>query len=255
MTLPKTIDRLEDLPELVRDHYAQKDGVWTLTLLSNDEYAVTVAALDKERKTRRDIEAQLIDVKTQFEGIDRAEVETLREKVKSLDDKKYFDDHGLEELRARWTHEMKTDYGRQLAAKERDLQAEREQRQAIDQKWRRDKIDNALLAAASRAGVDKHAMEDAIARGRRVFVALDESENPIAKDGDDVKYGKDGVSPFTPDEYFLGLKLEAPHLWPPSSGSGAPVYHNGASRGVDYAAITSPTERLTAYRQAQGVKG
>ena len=254
MTLPKTIERPDDVPEIVRDHYAQKDGAWTLTLLSSEEVAVTVAALDKERKTRRDIEAQLLDIKTQFEGIDPAEVVTLREKVKSLDDKKYFDDHGLEELRSRWTHEMKTDYGRQLAAKDRELLAEREQRQAIDAKWRRDKIDNALLGAAARAGVAKYAMDDAVDRGRKIFLALDDKENPIAKDGDEIKYGKDGVTPFTPDEYFLGLKADAPHLWPPSSGGGATPTRNGAG-GVDYSTYSSPTERLTAYRQAQAKRG
>ena len=251
MALPKTIDRPEDVPEMARDHYAQKDGVWTLTLLSPDEHTVTLTALNRERKARQDIETQFVEFKTKFEGIDPDDVARLQDKVKSLDDKKYFDDHGLEELRARWTHEMKTDHGRQMAAKDRELTQARDAHQAIDRRWRADRIENALLNAASKAGVAKYALDDAIDRGRKIFVDVDEKGFPVAKDGDEIRYGKDGVTPFTPDEWITGLKPEAPHLWPPSSGGGAPQHHNGTPGGVDYTAISSPTERLTAFRQAQ----
>ncbi len=256
MALPKTIDRPEDVPEIARDHYAQKDGVWTLTLLSSDEHSGLVSALDKERKARRDVETQLSGLKTKFDGIEPEEVTQLRDKLKSFDDKQVYDKHGLEELVERRTHEMKTTHERQLAAKERELSTEREQRLSTDRKWREDRIETALLSAASKAGVSKTALADAVARGKRVFNALDEQGNAIAQEGDEIKYGKDGVSPYTPDEFVLALKVEAPHLWPPSSGGGAQNGHNtSAGNGIDYSKISSPTERLTKFREAQTAKG
>jgi hypothetical protein len=254
MALPATVERLEDLPELVREHYAQKEGVWTLTLLSPEEHNGLVTALNSERRLRRDADTQVTSLKTKFEGIEPDEFRAMQEKIASFADKEVYDKHGLEELVGRRTNEMKLTHERQMAAKDRELTAEREARQSLDRQWRSDRIETALLAAATKAGVDKGATPDAVARGRRVFQDLDEHGIPVAKDGEEVKYGKDGVSPFTPDEFMLNLKTEAPHLWPPSSGGGAPPQHGGVNGGIDYASISSPAERLTRFREAQAAR-
>ena len=35
MALPKTIERLDDVPEMAREHYGERDGVLTLTLMAS----------------------------------------------------------------------------------------------------------------------------------------------------------------------------------------------------------------------------
>jgi hypothetical protein len=257
MALPSTITRPEDVPEIARDHYAQKEGVWTLTLLNPEEHAGLVSALTKERTARRDVETQFSALKTKFEGIDPEEVAQLKTTVASYADKEVYDKHGLEELVGRRTHEMKTAHERQLALKDRELATEKEARAALDHQWRRDRIETALLSAISEAGIDKMAVEDAVARGQKVFTDLDEQGQAVAKTGEEIRYGKDGVTPLTPKEFFLTLKStgQAPHLWPASSGSGAQQGRGTGNNGVDYAQYTSPTERLTRWRQDHVARG
>ena len=197
-------------------------------------------------------------MKVKFEGIDPDEVSQLRERVRGLDEHEIYDRNGIEALVAKRTQSMKDEHARIDATKDREITQLKETVTTTDRKWRQDKIKTALLEAVNKAGVYEKAVDDAVQRGFRVFTDLDERDNVIARNGDDVRYGKDGVNPLTPNEWIQTVKAsgDAPHLWPPSSGGGAPAHHNGMPGGIDYAAITSPTERLTAYRQAQrGTRG
>jgi hypothetical protein len=120
----------------------------------------------------------------------------------------------------------------------------------LDKRWRQDRIKTALLDAAAKAGVTKGALPYAVQQGMTVFLDLDEKGNVISKQGEDIRYGKDGISPLTPEEWMLNLKTEAPFLWPPSGGSGAPAHHGGLGDGVDWNALP-PVERLTRHRELQ----
>jgi hypothetical protein len=251
MALRQSYQAAGEIPDALREHYGEKDGRWILqTDPPTDDVTGLKSALETERRLRRDADTQLTGLKTKFEGIDPDDVRKLKDRVKGLDEIDIYDKQGFEALLTKRTQSMKEDHDRVLAARERELSQVKETLTATDRKWREDRIKTALLAAATKAGVDKHAMPDAVQRGLQVFVDLDEHGNVIAKNGEDVRYGKDGVSPLSPDEWLLGLKPEAPHLWPASSGGGAPGHHNGV-QGTDYSKITSPTERLTAFRQAQ----
>ena len=75
---------------------------------------------------------------------------------------------------------------------------------------------------------------------------------PVAKRGDDVTYGKDGINPLRPEEWISTLKASgnAPHLWPASSGGGAPGHHSGNGQQIDWSKLP-PAERLTAFRAHQ----
>lgn len=253
MALPATVDRLEDLPELVRDHYMQKEGVWTLTLLSSEDHAGLVSALDKERKTRREVETQLSTMKTRYDGIDPDEVLQLKDKMDNLKDKEIYDKHGLEELVSRRTDTMKQDHERVTRAKDQEIVKLKDSLTTSEQRRKQDKIKTALLNAVSSAGVDKDALEDAVARGQAVFTDVDEHDNVISRNGEEIRYSKDGVNPLSPGEWISALKAEgkARHLWPPSSGGGAPPQHGGTGAGTDWLKITNPVERATRYREAQ----
>jgi hypothetical protein len=89
-----------------------------------------------------------------------------------------------------------------------------------------------------------------VSRGKTVFSALDEDGNVLAKKGEDVVYGKDGITPLSPSEWYAAQRTENPHWFPPSSGGGAPALHGGNGTGVDYSKLP-PEERLTAIRAAR----
>lgn len=260
MALRQSYTAQVEIPEPLREHYTEKDGKWLLqTDPPTEDVSGLKSALESERRLKRDAETALSTMKSKYEGIDPDEVATLRERVESLKDKEIYDANGLEALLARRTQQMKDEHARVVGTKDREIGTLKETAATLDRKWRQDRIETALIAAATEAGVAKGAVGDAVRRGREVFVDLNEQGQPIAKIGDDIRYGNDGVHPLTPKEWLLSLKPEpdSAHLWPPSSGSGAPAHHNGTPGGIDYAAIKSPTERITALRQAQrgGTRG
>jgi hypothetical protein len=256
MALKQSYTVQAEIPEALAEHYVEKDGRWILvTDPPTDDVTGIKTALDKERGLRRDAERHLNDLKIKFDGIDPEEVAKLKDRVKSLDDQELYDRNGIEVLVSKRTQSMKDDYTRVLQAKDNEIGQLRDANATLDKKWRQDRIKTALLDAATRAGVAKHALPDAVQRGMAVFVDLDDQGNVIAKQGDDIRYGKDGVSPFSPDEWLQGIKADAPHLWPQSVGTGLAHSRNGNGTEMDYSAIKSPTERLTAFRQAQKTRG
>lgn len=243
-----------EIPEPMREYYAEKEGKWVLdTDPPSEDLPKVMATLNSERALRREAEKQVTDFKVKFEGIEPDEVQRLRERVKGLDESEIYDKHGIEELVKRRTQSMKDEHERVLNAKQRESEQYKERAQSYEHRWRQDKIKYALVGAVARAGVAKEAVEDAVARGLGVFVDIDEHDNVIAKTGEDVRYGKDGVSPLTPDEWIVGLKPSAPHLWPPSSGGGAPSHHGANGQGIDWSKLPA-TERLTKFRETQGIQ-
>lgn len=252
MALPKTIERLDDVPDIAREHYSEKDGVLTLTLMASEDHAGLVNALNDERRLRRETERQLTDMKTKFEGVDIDEYRKLQERVKGLDDADIYDKQGIEALVLRRTESMKSEHERVMRAKDTEIGHLKSTVETTDRKWRQDRIRTALLEAVNKAGVYEKAVDDAVQRGMGVFSDLDEHGNVVARNGDDVRYGKDGVNPLTPSEWISTVKAsgDAPHLWPPSSGGGAPAHHGGGNSGIDYSKLP-PAERMTLFREQQ----
>lgn len=89
-------------------------------------------------------------------------------------------------------------------------------------------IDDAVAAAAMKKGVRATALPDVKSRARGVF-KLD-GEEIKAFDGEAPKFGKGGEA-LKIDEWVETLVAEAPHLFDPSSGSGA---QGGAGGGGGY---------------------
>lgn len=106
--------------------------------------------------------------------------------------------------------------------------------EARNEELTRTAVEGALRAAAATAGLVPAAVDDALARGRRVFT-LDEDGRPVARDAEGaVVPGADGERPMTPAEWLDSMRESAPHWWPPSSGAGAP---GAGARGAE-AALT-----------------
>lgn len=255
MALPKTIDRLDEVPEIARDHYAEKDGVLTLTLMASEDHAGLVQALNDERRLRRDTERSLVEWKTKYEGVDVDEYHKLQDRMKGLDDAEVYDKQGIEALVTRRTDAMKAEHERQVQSKDREITQLRGQATESERKWRQDRIKTALISAVSGSGVDKDAVPDGVTRGLAVFNDLDDEGLPVAKKGEEVVYGKDGLNPLRPDEWISSLKASgtARHLWPPSSGGGAPGHHTANGQQIDWSKIP-PAERMTLFRQQEAAK-
>lgn len=239
-----------EIPESLREHYTEKEGRFVLqTDPPTEDVTGLKTALDSERRLRRDAESQVSTFKSKFEGIDPAEVGQMRERLESLKDKEIYDKEGLEALVGRRTQALQDDKARQIAARDRALEAAEAKYNELDTRWRTDRIQTAMTSDFIKAEVRDYAMEDAIGRGSKVFRDIDERGQPVAKNGDEIIYGKDGITPLTPHEWVVGLRTKglAPHFWASSSGSGAPGGLMNGAGGKDYSKL--PTiERITQWR-------
>ena len=253
MALKQMYDVQTEIPPALAEHYTERDGRWLLVLDPPAEDVTGLkTALTTERNLRREAEKTVTDLKVQFEGVNVEEYHKLQDRVKGLDDAEVYDKSGIEALVTRRTESMKAEHERQVQAKDRELTQIRTKAEELDHRWRQDRIKTALLEAVNKQGVYDKAVDDAVRRGLSVFTDLDETGQPVSKNGNGFEYGKDGINPLRPDEWIATLKTsgQAPHLWPPSSGGGAPAHHGGNGQGIDWSKLP-PAERMTAFRQQQ----
>jgi len=255
MALKQLYTAQGEIPEAFREHYAEVDGQWMLqTEPSINDIPKLQAALSQERTLRRDAEKSLTDYKVKYDGVDLDEVTKLRERVKGLDDSEVYDKQGIEALVVRRTEGMKADHERIVRQKDNELTKLKDALTSSETSRKSEKIKTALLNAVTSSGVHADALDDAVSRGLGVFTDVDDQGNVIARQGEDIRYGKDGVNPLSPSEWIATLKADgrARHLWPISQGSGAPTLHGGNGAGTfDWNSIKDPAERLTRYREWQ----
>jgi hypothetical protein len=255
--LKQSYESQTEIPAGLQEHYAEKDGKWLVQTDPPVDLALEVKnALNQERNLRREAEKQLVDMKTRYEGVDPDEHHRLQERVKGLDDADVYDKQGIEALVARRTESMKSEHERVSRQKDVEIGKLREALTTTEAKRKNERIKTELLNAVTASGVHADALDDAVSRGLSVFNEVDDQGNVIAKQGDDLRYGKDGVNPLSPSEWITTLKAEgrARHLWPSSSGGGAPAHHSGNGAGIDWNSITNPAERLTRFREWQATQ-
>lgn len=86
-------------------------------------------------------------------------------------------------------------------------------------------VGDAVSREAIEAGVQSTALEDVLTRANKVFKVVEGKATPF--DGDDIIYGKDGVTPLTVKDWLAGQAVSAPHLFKPSNGAGATNENKG----------------------------
>ena len=163
-----------------------------------------------------------------FEGIDPEKVRALLEQVEGDEETQLLKDGKIEEVVAKRTERLVTAKDKEIEARDKRISELETENSDLNDRLQKKIVDGALRDAATKAGVVPTAIDDAVYRGSRVFVVGDD-DTPIAKDGEDTLFGKDGKTPLTPLEYMEGMKETAPHWFPTSSGGGA----NGAKGGSD----------------------
>lgn len=82
-------------------------------------------------------------------------------------------------------------------------------------------IDQGVLTAATKRGLRPAAIPDITARARVVFKLVNGAPRAFEADGQTVRYGRDGVSPMTLEEWVDTQVADAPHLFESNAGGGA----------------------------------
>ena len=91
--------------------------------------------------------------------------------------------------------------------------------------------DQGVGAAATKRGLRATAMPDITSRARSVFRLVNGVPTAFEADGQTVRYGRDGVTPMTLEEWVDTQVSDAPHLFESNAGGGAAGNGSGGVGG------------------------
>lgn len=178
----------------------------------------TNAALKAEKQA-------LADKAKAFDGLDVEELKSFHAQFKDSEDVKLIKEGKIDEVLARRNAKFLEDADKKAKAAQDALEAEK----AKNGKFAQRVLNDSIRAAAINAGVHKHAIEDALLAARMDFT-LDDDGNPVqVKDGE-VVLGKDGKTPFGPEEWMAQRVESKPH-WFPSGNSGSDAGDGAGGKG------------------------
>jgi len=246
MGLKLIVDKLEDVPEALRDQYAAtEDGKFRLGVEGIEDTTGLKKALSTERKQREDFEKRL----KAFDGVDPEEARALHARLEGDEELQLMNSGNKEKLRERWLDKMRKDYEKKLA----DAATQIEGAKTVGTKWQSRVLDNAVREAATKVGLHSYAVEDALSRGRAMFQLDDEGNAVQIRDGS-VVLGKDGT-PYSPAEWLESMRETAPHWFPAAAaGSGASQQRSSSGNGSGKVIKRSAFDSLDHKARAAAVK-
>lgn len=196
--------------------------------------AIIDAAIAKEVQGLKTKNAELLesnrtlkDAVKKFDGIDPDQVRTILSRFADDEEGKLIAAGKIDEVLTKRTERMQAEHTRLLNEALGKAEAAGKRLKAYEGRV----LDDAVRAAAAKAGLHQHAIDDALFRARSMFalddtgqaVQFDESGKPVL--------GKDGKTPFTPAEWLDGMKEKAPHWFPASASGGGAGGGGGGSGG------------------------
>jgi hypothetical protein len=161
---------------------------------------------------------KLKDALGKFDGIDPDAVRAILARFANDEEAGLIKAGKIDEVLDKRTAKMRADFEKKLEDATKGTEAATKRAQAFQGRV----LDDSVRAAAVKAGLHPHAIDDALFRARSMF-SIDENGQAVqvGEDGKPV-LGKDGKNPFTPMEWLEGMKEKAPHWYPASaSGGGA----------------------------------
>ena len=243
------------LPEATRSLYvASNDGKFKLDVAGLEDTAGLKTALQKERDAVKEAKAatkkQLEDALAPFAGIDPVKTKELFAKFENADEAALIAAGKIDEVLSKRMEKHNAAQQKILdgLTKERDGALE------VASTFMERVLDNHIRASAAKAGVHAGAIDDALLRARSLF-SLDDDGNAVQfdEDGENVVLGKDGKTPFNPDEWMEGMKEAAPH-WFPAGASGGGAGGSGKGAGGAKTMKRSAFEALDPISKATAMK-
>ncbi len=207
----------EEIPAEHVSLYVEREGAWIL----DAEGVVDKSKLDEFRNSNATLTKERDDLKKRFEGIDPDEVRRLAEEKEKLElQAKGHKPEEIEKVVEGRLKNAKSEWDKQLAA----VTTERD---ALNSRLTAIQIDQGVTTVATKRGLRPTAIPDITSRARGVFRLVNGLPTAFESDGKTVRYGKDGITPMTLDEWIDTQVSEAPHLFESNSGSGAGALPQG----------------------------
>ena len=235
MPLKFTYQKKEEIPAEHLALYAERDGGWQLEVegaadkLPAPGQDALKTRLDEARTSNAALLKQLDEQSKRFEGIDPDAVRSLAEEKRRLEEAQQLKSGEFDKVLETRVRAVKGEY-------EGKLSAANSERDALNSQLVTIKIDQGVVAVASKRGLRATAIPDITARARNVFKLVNGVPTAFENDGQTVRVGKDGITPLTLDEWVSAQAVEAPHLFESNAGGGAA----GNPGGVGSAVVMNP---------------
>ncbi len=169
-----------------------------------------------------------------YEGIDPDAVRSILKRFTDDEEAALIAKGQVDTVLAKRTERMKADFDKQLAAAKAEAEAFGKRATAFQQRV----LDNEIRAAAAKAGIHQHAIDDALFRGRAMFSLSDDGSAVALGDDGRPVLGKDGKTPFSPLEWLESMKDKAPHWFPAQASGGGASGSGGGGGGAGGKTIT-----------------
>jgi hypothetical protein len=224
----------EEIPAELANLYVERDGAWFL----DADGVVEKTKLDEFRNNNLALTKERDELKKRFEGIDPDEVRRLAEEKEKLE--LQAQGHKPEQIEKVVEGRLKT----AKAEWDKQLSTVTSERDALNARLTAIQIDQGVTTVATKRGLRPTAIPDITARARTVFRLVNGVPTAFEGDGKTVRYGKDGITPMTLEEWIDTQVSEAPHLFESNAGAGS-----GASApspgGRPNSSVKNPFKRET----------
>lgn len=245
----------DEVPEDLRGDAKEVDGKWVVSVVSKaklTEFRDNNINLAQERdrlKAANEIYVKLGDDPEKL----AKELGELRDTAQLVKDGKLKGSDTVEAAVAERVKAAKEAFDAQRVELAAKLSASEARAKEIDGKFRRSVVDreitNAVLAEDS--GINPAALPDVLARAYGTYQVTDDGKL-VAKNGDTVIYGQDGVTPMKPKEW-LGKVLEnSPYLGKQSAGGGA---NGGDGKGAKHGMSDAEWDKLDPVERINRARG
>lgn len=200
--------------------YAERDGAWVLDV----DGAVEKSKLDEFRNTNVSLIKERDDLKKRYEGIDPDAVKALADEKRQLEEAQQLKAGEVEKVVENRIKGVKADMEKQIAT----LSGERD---SLTARLTSIQIDQGVLTVATKRGLRPTAIPDITSRARSIFKLVNGVPTAFEPDGKTLRYGKDGLTPMTLEEWVDAQVSEAPHLFESNAGGGAAGNGSGGVGG------------------------
>lgn len=212
----------DEIPAELTTFYVERDGAFVL----DAEGVVEKSKLDEFRNNNVELLKQRDALLKKFDGIDPDTVRQLMEDKRKLEEAQQLKAGEIEKVIDARLKSARADWDKQFSTvtSERDTLLGR--LSAIQ-------IDQAVVNEATQRGLRPTAIPDITSRARVAFKLV--NGVPQVMDSQNVRTGKDGISPMTLAEWVDALVSDAPHLFESNAGGGAAnnsASGSSASRGI-----------------------
>lgn len=221
MALKYKLTKREEIPAEHASLYVERDGAFIL----DAEGATDKTKADEMRNHNIELRKQLEQLNARFEGIDPDEVKRLAEEKRKLElQAQGHKPEEIEKIVVDRVKGLKADWDKQLST----VTTERD---TLTSRLTAIQIDQGVITAATKRGLRPTAIPDITARARTVFKLVNGAPRAFEADGQTVRYGKDGVTPMTLEEWVDAQTSDAPHLFESNAGGGAAGNPAGGGTG------------------------